>query len=49
MAVDLYQQKKHTIVEICDMVGIPTLYAYVREAEGEGMTNSGEVNMERNP
>ena len=36
LAVDLYRQKKHTIVEICDMVGItkPTLYAYVREAEG---------------
>ncbi len=34
LAVDLYSQKKHTISEICEMVGItkPTLYAYVREA-----------------
>jgi DNA invertase Pin-like site-specific DNA recombinase len=36
LAVDLYRQKKHTIVEICGMLSItkPTLYAYVREAEG---------------
>jgi DNA invertase Pin-like site-specific DNA recombinase len=36
LAVDLYRQKKHTIKEICGTVGItkPTLYAYVREAEG---------------
>src|SRR4051812_32795186 len=35
LAVDLYRQKKHPIVEICRTVGItkPTLYAYVREAE----------------
>ena len=34
MAVDLYQQKKHTVAEICRTVGItkPTLYAYVRES-----------------
>ena len=31
MAVDLYRQKKHTIDEICKVVGIsrPTLYKYV--------------------
>jgi DNA invertase Pin-like site-specific DNA recombinase len=39
LAVDLYRRKKHTVAEICGMVGItpPTLYAYVREAEGGGM------------
>jgi DNA invertase Pin-like site-specific DNA recombinase len=32
MVVELYRQKKHTVGEICQMVGIskPTLYAYVR-------------------
>ena len=36
LAVDLYRSKRHTVVEICAMVGItkPTLYAYVREAGG---------------
>jgi DNA invertase Pin-like site-specific DNA recombinase len=36
VSVDLYRQKKHTIVEICKAVGIsrPTLYRYVREASG---------------
>ena len=34
MAVELYRGKRHTVVEICGMVGIskPTLYAYVRAA-----------------
>ena len=34
LAVELYRGKRHTVVEICAMVGItkPTLYAYVREA-----------------
>lgn len=34
MAIDLYQQRKHSVAEICRTVGIskPTLYAYVREA-----------------
>ena len=34
LAVDLFRQKKHSIGEICSMLGItkPTLYAYVREA-----------------
>ena len=34
LAVELYRGKRHTVVEICDMVGIskPTLYAYVRAA-----------------
>ena len=34
MAVDLYQQKKHSVAEIFRTVGIskPTLYAYVRKA-----------------
>jgi DNA invertase Pin-like site-specific DNA recombinase len=38
LAVDLYRQKKHTLVEICQAVGItkPTLYAYVREDAREG-------------
>lgn len=38
LAVDLYRQKKHTIVAICEMVGItkPTLYRYVEEAEAAG-------------
>ena len=33
VAVDLYEQRKHTIDEICRTLGIskPTLYAYVRE------------------
>jgi DNA invertase Pin-like site-specific DNA recombinase len=33
LAIDLYQQRKHTIEEICRTVGIskPTLYAYLRE------------------
>jgi DNA invertase Pin-like site-specific DNA recombinase len=34
LAVELYLQKRHTVQQICDMVGVtrPTLYAYVREA-----------------
>ena len=38
LVVDLYGQKKHTIAEICEMVGItkPTLYAYVRGGEQDG-------------
>ena len=34
LAVDLYRQKKQSIGEICELVGIsrPTLYKYVREA-----------------
>lgn len=34
LAVQLYAEKKHTIVEICRMTGIskPTLYNYVAEA-----------------
>ena len=34
LAVELYRGKRHTVMEICAMVGItkPTLYAYVREA-----------------
>ena len=33
MAIDLYQQRKHTVAEICKAVGNskPTLYPYVRE------------------
>ena len=33
LAVELYREKKHTVGEICQMVGIsrPTLYAYVRQ------------------
>lgn len=37
LAVELYQTKKHTIPEICQMVGVskPTLYAYVRAESGK--------------
>ena len=33
LAVDLYNGKKHSVMQICEMVGIskPTLYKYVRE------------------
>jgi DNA invertase Pin-like site-specific DNA recombinase len=33
LAVDLYEQRKHTVDEICRRLGIskPTLYGYVRE------------------
>ena len=35
LAVELYRGRKHTVMEICGMVGIskPTLYAYVRATE----------------
>jgi len=35
MAVSLYKDKRHTVKDICAMLGIskPTLYAYVREAD----------------
>jgi len=35
LAVDLYQDKKHSIKQICSTVGIskPTLYKYIREFE----------------
>ena len=38
LAVDLYQQKKHTVGEICKMAGIskPMRYAYIREEEQGG-------------
>jgi len=38
LAVELYRQKKQTVDEICQAVGIsrPTLYAYVRQAKGQG-------------
>ena len=34
LTVDLYEGKKHSIKQICDMTGIskPTLYKYIREA-----------------
>src|ERR1051326_3874318 len=37
LAIDLYNQKKHGVDEICRSLGItkPTLYAYVRNAKGE--------------
>ena len=36
LAVDLYNAKKHTVREICRMMGIskPTLYNYLAEADG---------------
>lgn len=38
LAIDLYNQKKHGVDEICRTVGIskPTLYAYIESARGEG-------------
>ena len=38
LAVELYRGKQHTVVEICDMVGItkPTLHAYIRAAGDPG-------------
>lgn len=37
VAVKLYQAREHTVLEICQMMGIskPTLYQYVREIEVE--------------
>jgi transposase-like protein len=34
-AVELYEEKRLTVKEICEMMGIskPTLYAYVRQAQ----------------
>lgn len=36
LAVQLYTEKKHTVAEICRLMGIskPTLYSYVAEANG---------------
>ena len=36
LAVDLYRQRTHTVMEVCRTLGItkPTLYGYIREAEG---------------
>ena len=41
MAIDLYNQRKHPVDEICRMVGIskPTLYAYLREADWQNPVN----------
>lgn len=38
LAIDLYDQKKHGVDEICRTVGIskPTLYAYIKTTKGEG-------------
>lgn len=37
LAVQLYQERKHTVMEICRLMGIskPTLYAYVEEMTGD--------------
>lgn len=37
LAVQLYQERKHTVMEICRLMGIskPTLYAYIEEMAGE--------------
>jgi DNA invertase Pin-like site-specific DNA recombinase len=37
LAVDLYNSKKYSLLQICDMTGIvkTTLYKYVRAAQGE--------------
>ena len=37
LAIDLYKQKKLTVILICQSLGIskPTLYAYVRSHEGQ--------------
>jgi DNA invertase Pin-like site-specific DNA recombinase len=36
LAVQLYQEKKIAVKQICELMGIskPTLYAYVRQAQG---------------
>ena len=36
VAIDLYQEKRMTVGKICELMGIskPTLYSYVREAQG---------------
>ena len=36
LAVQLYNERKHTVVEICRLMGIskPTLYSYLEEANG---------------
>ena len=35
LVIDLYQSKKHSIQQICEMTGIskPTLYKYIKESE----------------
>jgi transposase-like protein len=40
LAVQLYQEKKVAVKQICDLMGIskPTLYAYVRQAQGASQT-----------
>ncbi len=37
LAVQLYQERKHTVMEICRLMGIskPTLYAYIEEMAGD--------------
>ena len=37
LAVKLYDEKKHTINHICEMMGIskPTLYKYIEVAKGK--------------
>jgi DNA invertase Pin-like site-specific DNA recombinase len=44
LAVDLYEQRKHTVDEICRTLGIskPTLYGYVREKQGRDMKSRGD-------
>lgn len=36
LAVQLYQERKYTVMEICRLMGIskPTLYAYIEEVAG---------------
>ncbi|ENN6351903.1 helix-turn-helix domain-containing protein, partial [Providencia rettgeri] len=36
LAVKLYDEKQHTITQICEMMGIskPTLYKYIEVAKG---------------
>ena len=38
LAVKLYDEKQHTIIQICDMMGIskPTLYKYIKTARKAG-------------
>jgi DNA invertase Pin-like site-specific DNA recombinase len=40
----LYQEKKHSVKEICQIMGISkqTLYNYLRQAEGQKRVNQNE-------
>ncbi|HEV7330924.1 MAG TPA: recombinase family protein [Flavisolibacter sp.] len=41
LAVDLYNEKKHTVDKICEMVGVskPTLYSIIRKSQATQISN----------